>query len=391
MNTKTGDAPRHTRAVAPLLLGTLIVGVALTLVLMARVDRPEEPLRDASPVEARPGERVSPAEVAFWESIKDSQEAADFQAYLAQHPDGYFARLAHNRLGSRPDERVSPAEVAYWESIKDSQDAADFQAYLARHPDGYFARLARSRLPLMVAMHPEMVRVPGGEFYMGCNEEVDSECDLDEIPGRLVEVGEFWIDTTEVTVADYQRCVEAGQCSGKGLTMPYWAGVNHPGDVEYCNWGKAGREQHPINCVNWHQAVAYCEWAGKRVPTEVEWEKAARGTDGRKYPWGNAGYAEAGPVANICDAACAFDWKDRSFNDGYERTAPVGSYPAGASPYGTLDMVGNVWEWVVDEYGDGRGVRGGSWYFYPRLARVSNQNREDPQCRFGNTGFRCAR
>ena len=167
-----------------------------------------------------------------------------------------------------------------------------------------------------------MVAVPRGEFFMGCNEKVDKECDYDEKPGRTVSVKAFFIDRTEVTVEAYAECVKAGECS-KSPTH------------RYCNWGKRGREKHPINCVDWNQASKFCAWKGKRLPTEAEWEKAARGYDGRKYPWGNQRV--------ICDYAVVADCGGR--------TQLVGSKLTGASPYGAVDMVGNVWEWT-DSWGD---------------------------------------
>ncbi len=107
---------------------------------------------------------------------------------------------------------------------------------------------------------------------MGCNEAVNKDCGADEKPGLTVVLDAFAIDTYEVTVANYQKCVGVGKCTD-------------PRTDDSCNWSRAGREQHPINCVDWEQAQAYCRWAGKRLPTEAEWEKAARGTDKRVYPF----------------------------------------------------------------------------------------------------------
>lgn len=233
------------------------------------------------------------------------------------------------------------------------------------------------------ATDTDMVVVPGGKFFMGCNEKVDDECDGDEKPGRTVEVAEFSIDRTEVTVAAYAACVAAKGCSAEGATE---------GD---CNWGKEGREQHPMNCVDWEQARAYCAWKQKRLPTEAEWEKAARGTEGWKYPWGNPGYEAGGPVrANIADESAKKKYPGwtvaEGYDDGFVGTAPVGSFAAGASPYGALDMIGNVWEWVSDEIGDGRGLRGGSWVDQPWNARASNRYWSEPQYRSEFVGFRCA-
>jgi formylglycine-generating enzyme len=229
-----------------------------------------------------------------------------------------------------------------------------------------------------------MVSVPAGAFQRGCNSAVDSECESDESPYKTITLSAFKIDKTEVTVAAYKACVDAGQCSA----------ANTSG---FCNWNVSGRESHPINCVDWAQANAYCAWAGKRLPTEAEWEKAARGTDARKYPWGNG-------AINCARANYAPDPGANSYC--VRGTAAVGSYPSGASPYGALDMVGNVWEWVADWYDSGyyatspttdpqgpgsgqyRVLRGGSWGSNPALARASDRNGYNP----GNlsVGFRCA-
>ncbi|MGE0822245.1 MAG: formylglycine-generating enzyme family protein [Candidatus Binatia bacterium] len=214
----------------------------------------------------------------------------------------------------------------------------------------------------------EMVAVPAGDFFMGCNEKVDNECFDNEKPGRTVNLPAFAIDKTEVTVAAYRQCVEGKECSEEGLER-----------YGSCNWGKEGRENHPINCVDWNQAGAFCQWAGKRLPTEAEWEKAARGTDGRKYPWGD-------------------EWDGRKANvngteDGYEQTAPVSSFPTGASPYGALDMAGNVWEWTADWYDKEkkyRSLRGGSWTAHPQYARASDRSRNEPGFRNVDIGLRCA-
>jgi formylglycine-generating enzyme required for sulfatase activity len=234
-----------------------------------------------------------------------------------------------------------------------------------------------------VARHLEaeqrkMVSVPAGEFFMGCNKKVDKACFENEKPGRTVVLDAFAIDTYEVTVASYRRCVGAGKC-----TVPNTGGS--------CNWSDPDHVQHPINCVNWTQADEYCRWVGKRLPTEAEWEKATRGTDGRVYPWGNGWEASK---ANV---------------DSSNGTVPVGSYPAGISPYGAHDMTGNVWEWTADWYTDDyhkngptqnpkgpeqgafRSVRGGSWGYHPRDVRASSRGRYTPGVRLGSLGFRCAR
>jgi formylglycine-generating enzyme required for sulfatase activity len=225
----------------------------------------------------------------------------------------------------------------------------------------------------------EMVSIPAEKFWMGCNEKVDQACDDDEKPGRNIFLDAYSIDKYEVTVAEYRRCVEA---RGQGCT--------NPDTGENCNWGKSDREDHPINCIDWNRAQGYCQWIGKRLPTEAEWEKAARGTDGRVYPWGNR-------------------WDAKNANVSGSGTVAVGSYSAGVSPYGIYDMAGNVWEWVQDWYaagyyqqgparnpkgpdsGVGRFVRGGSWSREPRYVRGSYRDRGGPGDRHVPLGFRCAR
>jgi len=242
----------------------------------------------------------------------------------------------------------------------------------------------------------EMVSVPAGKFFMGCNEEVDTECDDDEKPGRQLSVDAFKIDKTEVTVAQFAQCVNGGTCSSQGLTMPYYNDKEQPEFAWACNWDKSGRENHPINCVDWNQAKAYCGWAGKRLPTEAEWEKAARGTNGQKYPWGSRGYGNAGKVANIADETAKRSqagWTvAEGYDDGFYGTAPVGSFPAGASPYKALDMIGNVWEWMADWYDKEqkyRSVRGGAWFDRPQDARASGRDWLELGGRNELIGVRC--
>ncbi len=212
-----------------------------------------------------------------------------------------------------------------------------------------------------------MVEVPAGRFFMGCNEKVDHECYGDEKPGKTIELPTFFIDRTEVTVDQYAACVKDGRCS-------------EPNTGGSCTWKAAGKEDHPVNCVDWEQARTYCTWAKKRLPKEAEWEKAARGADGRKYPWGNENPGRT--RANL-----------GGDEDGFGMTSPVGEFPSGASPYGALDMSGNVWEWTDDWYdiGKTRPLRGGAWNKVPRLARASYRNNFfRPSARRDIIGFRCA-
>jgi formylglycine-generating enzyme required for sulfatase activity len=169
-----------------------------------------------------------------------------------------------------------------------------------------------------------MLAVPGGSFVMGA----DDEGEQDERPAHSVTVAAFWLDRTEVTNAAYLECVKAGVCR------------MYREDVAQSM--KAGPERkfrgptQPVVGVSWQDAKTYCEWRGKRLPTEAEWERAARDGDGRRFPWGNDRPVPGhhGCFQGVADGA----------------TAPVGSYPDGAGPYGHLDLAGNVWEWLADAY-----------------------------------------
>lgn len=272
----------------------------------------------------------------------------------------------------------------------------------------------------------EMVVIPAGEFWMGCDNGKHPDCLDHEEPLRSVYVDTFAIDKTEVSVSQYGECVKSDYCDSENLDLPYKHGVEQKDLSDLCNWGEEGRENHPINCVDWFDAKSYCEWANKRLPSEVEWEKAARGTDGRVFPWGNQGFAAGVIVANIGDeSAKLHDSKlttVKGYDDGFYTTSPVGAYPRGASPYGVLDTVGNVWEWtgdacdfkekqsfmyyvkimlsdllsishVVSEERNGskdyRCDRGGSWKnSHPS---VYHRAKDAALNRFTNVGFRCAK
>ena len=244
-----------------------------------------------------------------------------------------------------------------------------------------------------VDLHPGMVLIPAGEFTMGRDRG-----NSDEAPVHEVYLDACYIDVHEVANGQYEECVEAGVCDRPQETS--W-------DTRDSYYGNSRYDDYPVIYVDWDDAKTYCEWLGKRLPTEAEWEKAARGTDGRVYPWGDEFDGER---LNYCDANCPFDSKDMDFDDGYEDTAPVGLYsPEGDSPYGVSDMAGNVWEWVADWYdedyygrgvnnnprgpssGKGRVLRGGSWNDTTGAVRCAGRGWADPDVRYNSVGFRCAR
>ena len=223
-----------------------------------------------------------------------------------------------------------------------------------------------------------MVYVPEGEFSMGSNVYSNEQ------PVHTVYLHAYWIDQTEVTNAMYVSCVCAGAClppptPNRDLNTR----DNYCVPPQYANY--------PVIRLDWSRADAYCQWAGGRLPTEAEWEKAARGTDGGIYPWGNST-----PSSNLLN-----------FNLNVGDTTAVGSYPSGASPYGAMDMAGNAWEWVADWYdpgyyarspssnpqgptsGEGRVLRGGSWGVNGDNVRAAFRDWTYPSYSHGYFGFRC--
>lgn len=248
-----------------------------------------------------------------------------------------------------------------------------------------------------------MVRVPAGSFWRGCD-AADATCPRDEQPRRRIGLQAYALDATQVTVAAYRRCVRAGACPDKLAGGWGRDGEHHPS--ARCNFAAPGREEHPMNCVSWNEAAEYCAWAQKRLPTGAEWEKAMRGADGPRAPWGDAepscAFAAAGaPLPEVYNV--------KGCPDG--PTHPVGGGPSG--PFGTRDLPGNVWEWVGDRYGEHsyaaatpeapegplRESRGIRWYSaaHPNGAEseqgrivISTRSGNAPGVRSYELGFRCA-
>ena len=241
-----------------------------------------------------------------------------------------------------------------------------------------------------------LVPIPAGEFEMGSSKAEDPQTSEEESPQHAVYLRDYWIDKTEVSNAQYAMCV----ADAEACTKP----ADHSSQTRDSYYDHSGYADYPVIFVSWGQAAAYCTWAGRRLPTEAEWEKAARGEDRRIYPWGSS---FDGTLVNYCDVNCQNGWKDNRFDDGYIETAPVGKYPDGASSYGVLDMAGNVYEWVADwfapyspdrqlnpqgpDLGADRIIRGGSWGDDPDHIRSSLRSRVNGDQTLNFIGFRCAR
>jgi serine/threonine-protein kinase len=223
--------------------------------------------------------------------------------------------------------------------------------------------------------------IPAGEFLMGSSSE-DKDANFVEKPQRSVYLDAYWADRSEVTNAMYALCVQAGECRQPG---------NFASATRDEYFGNPQYADYPVIYISWGDAWRYCQWAGRRLPTEAEWEKAARGADGRIYPWGNIE-----PSASRAN-----------FNKIQEDTTDVGAHPEGVSPYGLFDMAGNVAEWVADWYegayyargpaanpqgplfGTSRGLRGGAWNSILPIIRSANRSQYEPVARYNFIGFRC--
>ncbi|MBT6177747.1 MAG: SUMF1/EgtB/PvdO family nonheme iron enzyme [Deltaproteobacteria bacterium] len=250
-----------------------------------------------------------------------------------------------------------------------------------------------------------MVYVPSGPFMMGCHEFLHNDCEEDEGPFHQVYLDAYLIDRTEVRAGAYKECVDSGACEYTGSTTASLRTFNN------------GRDSHPINLMTWTAANEYCLAQGKQLPTEAQWEKAARGTDGRTFPWGSA--------IPSCDwAVCIgfyYDPDDAEANAsgfisgngcGKDRTWEVGSMEAGASPYGVHDIAGNVWEWVSDIYasdyysqtpadgwsnpegpntGERYVLRGGAFNHPTDDLRIADRSNLPADSKYVSFGFRCAR
>jgi len=238
-------------------------------------------------------------------------------------------------------------------------------------------KVTLSAVAQVFAEREGMIEIPSGSFTMGSNQGA-----VDEKPPHRVVLSTFWIDKFEITAGAYQACADSGYCA--------------PAEgVAGCNAGRGGRADHPINCVDWEQARDYCIWAGKRLPTETEWEKAARGPDGRRFVWG-----DELPARELMN-----------YGNNVGSTTPIGTYPDGVSFYGLHNMGGNVHEWTADFYdaayyssspeqdppgpesGILRVVRGSSWRVgVPQEALTATVRQAfQPTSSDNSLGFRCAR
>jgi sulfatase modifying factor 1 len=323
------------------------------------------------------------AVLALWAATAGSLGLLVRDSKRGQRPEGDW-RARERRLDGTALRGVTGAALF----------VASVTAFLGR-PAAERERGIDAALETIASQRPHvghMVPIPGGTFLMGSPwppaplEFTTAttpanrwywRIDDDEIPPHTVAVRSFELDDTEVTVASYRQCVDAEACSADGLG-------NKGRYLNYCNWDDESRANHPINCVSWYQADAYCHWAGKRLPTEAEWEYAARGGSGQRGHWRD--------TAKPCTCGAA---------DSPDHTCPVGLHPASGSGDHVLDLSGNVWEWTSSAHctdptrmcTDGNRVaRGGGWTCSHQGENVPWRRFSDsPMLRDEELGFRCAR
>ena len=304
--------------------------------------------------------------------------------YVYEEPD-----LAHDHYQTRPDhndENGSTTEDDIDDEVSDSDSDTEAPDEAVNPMEG-------------------MILIPAGKAWVGCNDQQEEiDCPASELPYHKITTKGFYIDKYEVTVKDFARCVADGACGDEGSAYN-----TYDGDT-FCNM-KQSKDNHPMNCVGFFGANAYCEWAGKRLPSEAEWEKAARGgceihgeenceNDSYVYTWGNEGEPSCEKVNMANDLS---DW-----GCGTNSTATGGSYSASNSPYDCSDMLGNLYEWVADAWNedhtgapadgssrgtpDSEGIRKGGSFMQSDITqfRISYRASLSTEDIYNSMGFRCA-
>ena len=334
---------------------------------------------------------------------KQQDDIEGWQQYLENYPHGDCATLGRDQLEKLQKEKqlCSSAQeldtIAAWENIlrthrngvcadqardrlaefenqcntaKDANTLEGWRAYLAKHPEGQCSKIGLEIIRDLTSVPANrMIKIPEGLYWTGCALH-DLNCEDDEIR-VVVYLPSFKIDKREVTVREYRECVDRNICPT-------------PSTGEFYNWDRKGFEDHPINGVTWLNASSYCAWRGKRLPTEDEWEKAARKTNDNIFPWGHAEPSCEHAVFNVRTGACSGNGTSR-----------VCSRPSGNSPFGLCDMAGNVWEWTSSIFEAQRSnliLKGGAWNSHDsKLLRSSRKDYDEILLVDPATGFRCAR
>jgi formylglycine-generating enzyme required for sulfatase activity len=375
----------------------------------AELERVQETtLAMRAPVSAPPSVRHIPSDPP--QSTTSSKLPA-FEVRAPRSPPKRTSRLLPMALGGIAFVGLAAGALTLLSRGKSTADGSSAVA----------ARVAAPALPAAAAVPTAaatsrcpagMVLLDGGTFTMGSDA---ADASIGARPAHSVTLGAFCIDMREVSLGKFKACSDSGDCK-RGLVTNEWTGITPAEHAAYeplCTLrNPAASAEHPINCVDWERADIYCAAQGARLPTEAEWEFAARGRDNRTYPWGEE--LPAASLVNGCGAECAA-WATKNglelpaayeATDGWAGTAPGKTFPAGSTPEGVADLVGNVAEWVADAYvpysaaaqtnpvtanGDLRVVRGGSFATGKRAAlSATYRTREKPTKRSSTIGFRCA-
>ena len=333
---------------------------------------------------------ATPDEIITQHLVDGPKLTEELESRVTPQTKDFFLNTLEKEMGKRPENAqkfiaglneslLKKVEVFY--EITDGKPGqnhiADIERKITKKTESNLMKVE-----LAPGVEMEFVRIPAGEFLMGSDPGVDQDAERNEFPQHPVYLDEYWIGKFPVTNEQYQVFVAVTKTKSPKL----WIKSDIP----------KGKEKHPVGYINWKDSRDFCYWLSKKtrlkidLPTEAQWEKAARGTDGRIYPWGNASPDKS--LANY----------DENISD----TTEVGSYPDGVSPYGIVDMAGNVWEWVSDWYGsypsgsvtdpqgpstgDYRVLRGGSWYDVAGNIRSAIRYRDLPAFALNYYGFRCA-
>jgi serine/threonine-protein kinase len=347
-----------------LLGGGILTGLVLVL-------GPRMRAREAPPVVSTPPPVSQPAEDEAAKAKAVAEEAARQKAAEeeAQRKAEAERLAAEQRKLEEEKARLAKQQAA----LEAERKKAAEQMTTRKAAEQETPRIPAGTVQRRGEDNAEMVYIPAGTFTMG---DTHGDGLPNEKPPHQVSVQAFWIDRTEVTFAQITRAARAGGARPRLERLKELR----------------GRDQYPATHITWRDAATYCHIVGKRLPTEAEWEYAAGGTDGRRYPWGETWESDRARFEG---------------SGGGQGPAPVGSYPSGASPLGVLDMAGNVWEWVsslekpypyvaTDGREDpatagSRVIRGGAWKFKPRALRTTSRHSADPTTRAPIIGFRCAR
>ncbi len=354
-----------------------------------------------------PGVSSARSDQVAWRSAQQTNSIAAYQQYLTQYPQGDFVPLARQKLQQLQSEEQ---ELLDWQATKRTNTALAYRSFMQQYPQSVYKDVAAIRLkelaPTPKTELDNLVFIQGGTFQMG-----SKNGDNDEKP-HSVTLSNYYIARHEVAFEEYDRF-----CQATGKTKPSdegWGRAKRPvinvswhDAVEYCNWMSAQQRLQQVYTINGTTVTANWQANGYRLPTEAEWEYAARSRGKDQKYGGTSIKGKLSSYGNFCDKNCTYSWKTKSQNDGYAYTAPIGTFKA--NDLALFDMSGNVWEWCWDRYDKGyyakspksnpqgpdtgsrRVLRGGSWNNSPAYLRCADRDYRYPDDPSSDLGFRLSR